>query len=153
MSCDFISVWLSMSALNERETPRRDIARCLFTFFPLSLPLSSPEVSGVQSSCHQGKGVKISVWFRFPERRIRLEENQNVVRFSTLHWECKSPSRFTPLCGAYDRPNTTINSVIYNSNPTFNKNNSLRTHSHKITDCNSKHIHPPVCSTAGWQSS
>ncbi len=26
--------------------------------------------------------MKISVWFRFPERRIQLEENQEVIRLS-----------------------------------------------------------------------
>lgn len=41
---DFISVWLSMSAVSERQTPRRqgtNAARCLFTVFPLlTLPCS-----------------------------------------------------------------------------------------------------------------
>lgn len=81
MSSDSISAWLSTSNLSESKTPRRpetDAARCLFPFFPrLTFSL---EVSGVESSCHQGQGVKISVWFRFPEKRIQLEENQKVVR-------------------------------------------------------------------------
>lgn len=72
-SCEFITLRLPASALNEGKPARRHsthVARCLFTSFPLSL---SPEVSGVQSSCHQGKGVKISVWFRFSERRTHME--------------------------------------------------------------------------------
>lgn len=84
----------------------------------------SPEVSGVQSSCHQGKGVKISVWFKFPERRIQLEKNQKVVRLSKPPLPLEnagSPSRVTPPCGLCGVPYIAINSEIYNSNPTQEK--------------------------------
>ncbi len=85
MSSDFISVWLPAPICSEwKQDTQETRSWCSQTPLPhlpsFDPPTLSPEVSGVQSSCHQGQGVKISVWFRFPERRIRLEENQKVVR-------------------------------------------------------------------------
>lgn len=78
-------------------------------------PLLSPEVSGVPSNCHQGKGVKIKVWFEFQESRTQLEEIQKVVkpRKPPLPAENTSPIRVTPLNDGCDVPNKAINPMIY----------------------------------------